>query len=107
MSAEPMPTAVTNPLDVTVATLVLVDDHTTATPETGFPLASRGTADNRTVSPRCTSVESRLRAINATRPTASLEGPAASPPLQATSWIEQTVATAKAVGLYGDVCVMG
>src|SRR5256714_1535336 len=49
--AVPAPFAVTNPVRLTVATVVSLDDHVTARPESGLPLASLGVAVSCTVCP--------------------------------------------------------
>ena len=52
--AAPLPTAVTSPDVLTVTTWESLDDHSTDAPSTGWPLASRTVAENRTVSPSAT-----------------------------------------------------
>src|SRR5256885_72131 len=49
--AVPAPLAVTNPVRLTVATVVSLDDQVTARPESGLPLASLGVAVSCTVCP--------------------------------------------------------
>src|SRR5256885_2103733 len=49
--AVPAPLAVTNPVRVTVATVVSLDDQVTVRPESGLPLASFGVAVSCTVCP--------------------------------------------------------
>src|SRR2546421_295877 len=49
--AVPAPLAVTNPVRLTVATVVSLDDQVTARPESGLPLSSLGVALSCTVRP--------------------------------------------------------
>src|SRR6266542_2086277 len=54
MVADPATLAVTSPLALTVAMVVLSLDHVTTRPDSGFPFASFGVAVSCTVWPACT-----------------------------------------------------
>src|SRR2546422_6415545 len=64
--AEPATFAVTRPLALTVATVVLSLDHVIVRPASGVPLASRGVAVSCTVWPTSTLGEAGLTVTEAT-----------------------------------------
>src|SRR5205807_1236233 len=66
MVAEPAVTPLTSPLPFTRATAVLLLDHVTTRPLSGFPLASFGVAVSCTVAPCCTLAGDGLTVTEAT-----------------------------------------
>src|SRR2546426_10743413 len=70
MVAEPTVTPVTRPLELTVATEVLLLDQLTVRPDSGFPFASFGVAASWTVFPTCIAAEA---GVTLTEATATLE----------------------------------
>src|SRR2546422_11109422 len=66
MVAEPTVTPVTRPLELTVATEVLLLDHLTVRPDSGFPFASLGVAASCTVFPPCIAAEAGDRITEVT-----------------------------------------
>src|SRR5207302_1115490 len=64
--AEPAARAVTSPLPLTVATVVLLEDHVITRPDSGLPLASCGVAVSCTVCPTGTLAVAGLTDTEAT-----------------------------------------
>src|SRR6266568_3210101 len=79
MVAEPVATAVTSPLELTVATAPFELVHVTPRPESGLPLASLGVAASCTVCPACTVADAGVTATDATGTGAGLTVIAAPP----------------------------
>src|SRR5438128_3724020 len=66
MVAEPTVTPVTRPLELTVATEVLLLDQLTVRPDSGFPFASFGVAVSWIALPACTLAEAGATLTEAT-----------------------------------------
>src|SRR2546422_10995296 len=66
MVAEPTVTPVTRPLELTVATEVLLLDQLTVRPDNGFPFASFGVAVSWIALPACTLAEAGATLTEAT-----------------------------------------
>src|SRR2546421_1210629 len=64
--AEPATLPVTSPLEVTVATDVLLLAHVTTRPDNGLPLPSLGVAVSCTVLPSCTEADAGVTVTEAT-----------------------------------------
>ena len=66
MNVVPTPVAVTNPLEITVATEMLADSQVTVRPVSRLPVASRTTAEAWVVCPRIRLLATRVAATVAT-----------------------------------------
>jgi hypothetical protein len=97
MLAEPAATAVTTPLDDTLATPVLLDDHVTLRPVSDPPLASSAFALRVPVAPTSSSRDDGLTATDATGTSTTSVDSVACAPLALAVMVAEPGATAEIV----------